>query len=210
MPELGVVDYGAGNIASVLKAADYAGCDPVLVSTPEDVLASERLILPGVGASGRAMDNLKAANLDQALKEAVHDKGTPFLGICVGMQLLAEDLYEYGHHKGLGWIPGKVISLNDLDLEDGQSVPHMGWSDVEFKDSAQDLSAKIGRHKHFYFAHTYTLVTEKTEIVHATVNYAQELVAGISYDNVCAVQFHPEKSQLAGDILLQWFLDWEP
>lgn len=209
MAELGVVDYGAGNIASVLKAVEYAGCDPVLVSTPEEVLSSEKLILPGVGASARAMENLKKNSLNEALDEAVNKRSAPFMGICVGMQLLAEDLYEFGHHKGLGWIPGKVIALRDLGIGKNP-VPNMGWSDVEFKGNMKDLSSRIGRHKSFYFAHSFTLVTDKTEIINSTVNYGCDLIAGISYDNVCAFQFHPEKSQLAGEILMQWFLDWKP
>ena len=203
---VGIVDYGAGNVASVMKAVDYAGGDPLLVSTPEQILACERLILPGVGASGRAMDKLKSGNLDKALDEAVRKNAVPFMGICVGMQLLAEDLYEFGHHKGLGWVPGKVISLNDYEITD-RPVPHMGWSDVGFKDNAQGLAAKLGKHKAFYFAHTFT---DKTEIINSTVGYGRDLVAGISFDTVSAFQFHPEKSQVAGDILMQWFMGWKP
>ena len=206
---VGIVDYGAGNVASVMKAVDYAGGDPLLVSTPEQILACERLILPGVGASGRAMDKLKSGGLDKALDEAVRKNAVPFMGICVGMQLLAEDLYEFGHHKGLGWVPGKVISLNDYQITD-RPIPHMGWSDVDFKDNAQSLAAKLGKHKAFYFAHTFTLVTDKTEIINSTVGYGRDLVAGLSFDTVSAFQFHPEKSQVAGDILMQWFMGWKP
>ena len=206
---VGIVDYGAGNVASVMKAVDYAGGDPLLVSTPEQILACERLILPGVGASGRAMDKLKSGGLDKALDEAVRKNAVPFMGICVGMQLLADDLYEFGHHKGLGWVPGKVISLNDYQITD-RPIPHMGWSDVDFKDNAQSLAAKLGKHKAFYFAHTFTLVTDKTEIINSTVGYGRDLVAGLSFDTVSAFQFHPEKSQVAGDILMQWFMGWKP
>lgn len=210
MIRVGVVDYGAGNIASVMKAIDYAGADPVLVSTPEDVLQSERLLLPGVGASGLAIAKLREKSMDKALDEAVRRKGVPFMGICVGMQLLADDMYEYGHHKGLGWIPGKVVSLRDCTDIGDLSVPHMGWSDVNFGEGADDLGGSLGSNRCFYFAHSYTLVTENKDVVCATVNYGGDLVAGVRSGTVCAFQFHPEKSQRAGDVLMQWFMGWKP
>jgi glutamine amidotransferase len=206
---VGVVNYGAGNVASVMKAVDYAGGNASVVSIPEEIQSCDKLILPGVGASGRAMDKLKQSGLDKALHEAVFKNAKPFLGICVGMQLLAEDLYEYGHHKGLGWIPGKVISLQDYEITD-RPVPHMGWSDVTFDESMKDLGSKLGRHKSFYFAHSFTLVTDKKEIISSTVHYGRDLVSGIRFDTVSAFQFHPEKSQVSGNILMQWFMDWKP
>src|SRR6266849_3222519 len=177
MLEVGIVDYGAGNIASVMKAVDYAGANPVLVSTPEEISKCDKLVLPGVGASGQAIEKLRNKNLDHALKEAVRDRGTPLLGICVGMQLLAEDMYEFGHYKGLGWIPGKVISLQDYDVKN-RPVPHMGWSDVSFRGNIKSLSSTLGNHRAFYFAHSFTLVTDRDNIVNASVEYEKELVAG--------------------------------
>ena len=206
---VGVIDYGAGNIASVMKAIDYAGADPVLVSTTEQIAESDKLVLPGVGAAGRAIDQLREKNLDQALEEAVLKQGKPFIGICVGMQLLADDMYEFGHHKGLGWIKGEVVSLQDRGIKN-HPVPHMGWGDVEFRDNQKDLASRIGPRKEFYFCHSYTLVTDEQEKISATVEYERELVAAVSFDNVSAFQFHPEKSQVSGDVLMQWFLDWEP
>lgn len=208
MSEIGVIDYGAGNIASVMKAIDYAGADPKLVGTAEEILACDKLVLPGVGAAGQAIEALRNKELEEPLREAVFNKGIPFMGICVGMQLLAEDMYEYGHHKGLGWIPGKVISLPDAGITN-KVVPNMGWRDVEFKDNINSLESRLGNRKAFYFCHSYTLLTED-KYVCCTVDYEEKLVAGIAFDNICAFQFHPEKSQLPGDHLMQWFIDWKP
>lgn len=208
MQRVGVIDYGAGNIASVMKAVEYAGADAVLVSDADDIKHYDRFILPGVGASGRAIAKLRERNLDKALDEAVRKQGKPLLGICVGMQLLAEDMYEYGHHKGLGWIPGKVISLQELGVQNNP-VPHMGWSDVKFGAQVQSLAKKLGNYKALYFAHSYTLVTDDKDKICATVDYEREMVAGVMFGSVAAFQPHPEKSQVAGDILLQWFLGWD-
>ncbi len=210
MINIGVVDYGAGNIASVMKAIDYAGADPKLVGTPEDILSCDKLVLPGVGATARAMNNLKDKGLDAALDEAVGDKAIPLLGICVGMQIMATDLHEYGPHKGLGWIKGSVISLTDKGITD-RPVPHMGWSDTEFRGNLSDLPQRLGRHKIFYYCHSYTLVAEDDSVITSTASYGGvELVAGVKRDNIIGFQFHPEKSQVAGDYLMQWFMDWEP
>ncbi|MCC6597445.1 MAG: imidazole glycerol phosphate synthase subunit HisH [Alphaproteobacteria bacterium] len=209
MSKIGIIDYGAGNIASVIKAIEYAGGDASLVSCPDQILSCDRLVLPGVGAAGMAMENLKKLNLDQALEEAVFTKATPIMGICVGMQLMAEDLYEFGHHKGLGWIKGRVVPLRSLGVED-RPVPHMGWSDVRFSESLKKLESRLGRHKSFYFAHSFALDTPGNEDVNSTVHYGRELTAGVMRDNIAAFQFHPEKSQISGDVLMQWFLDWSP
>lgn len=209
MLDVGIVDYGAGNVASVMKAVEYAGAAPIMVSTPEQILNCDKLILPGVGASGQAIEKLRQKHLDQALGEAVRQKGVPFMGICLGMQLLAADMYEFGHYKGLGWIPGKVISLRENAVR-GKPVPHMGWSEVVFDRDMGDLSSRLGRHKAFYFAHSFTLITEQKDCVSASVTYEKDLVAGLSFGTVCAFQFHPEKSQVAGDILMKWFIDWKP
>jgi glutamine amidotransferase len=209
MLDIGIVDYGAGNIASVMKAVDYAGANPVLVATPEEILECDKLILPGVGASGLAIEKLREKHLDQALHEAVRVKAAPFLGICVGMQLLADDMYEFGHHKGLGWVPGKVISLTEYGIS-SNPVPHMGWNDVEFRADLHGLPSRLGNYKAFYFAHSFTLVTDRKDLVSASVKYEQQLVAGLLFETVSGFQFHPEKSQVAGDILMKWFIDWKP
>lgn len=209
MLSVGIVDYGVGNIASVMKAVDYAGGDPVIVSSTDDLRNCDKLILPGVGAAGRAVARLREKNLDEALDEAVRKRGVPLMGICVGLQILSEDLYEFGHHKGLGWVPGKVISLRERGITH-RPVPHMGWNDVSFDDGLSDLSARLGRHKAFYFAHSFTVLADQPEQVSVTAEYELPLVAGVAFETVRAFQFHPEKSQVAGDILFQWFLEWKP
>ena len=210
MSEIGVIDYGAGNIASVMNAVDYAGADAELVSDPDKLENYEKLILPGVGAAGQAIQKLRDKHLDEALHETVIKNGKPMMGICVGLHLLAEKMYEFGEHDGLGWIKGKVISLKDHNIQT-QPVPHMGWSDVELSEDLKNLSKQLGRHTAFYFAHSYALVCDQPDIVSTTVQYDDQTIhAGVAFDNVCAFQFHPEKSQVAGDILMQWFLDWEP
>jgi len=209
MLSVGILDYGVGNIASVMKAVDYAGGEPLIIAHAEEVADCDKLILPGVGAAGHAITRLRERNLDVALEEAVRKRGVPLMGICVGMQILAEDLYEFGHHKGLGWIPGKVISLQEHGVT-CQPVPHMGWNDVTFGNRLGDLSSLLGRHNIFYFAHSYTLVTEKADYISVSADYEKDIVAGVAFDSVAAFQFHPEKSQVAGDLLFQWFLDWRP
>ncbi len=210
MISVGIVDYGAGNIASVMNALDYAGADAELVFDPEALLSYDKLVLPGVGAAGQAMEKLRSSHLDEALHEAVIQQGKPLMGICVGMQLLAEKLYEFGEHDGLGWVKGRVISLQDHGVVN-RPVPHMGWSDVEFDEALADLSKQIGRHSAFYFAHSFALICDEVDKVCATVEYGgQRMHAGVAFDSVRAFQFHPEKSQVAGDALMQWFLDWKP
>lgn len=210
MVHVGVINYGAGNIASVMNALDYAGADADLVSDPNALSSYDKLILPGVGASGQAIDKLNASGMAEALNDHVRIQGKPFLGICVGMHLLATDMYEFGNHKGLGWINGRVISLKDHGVKN-RPIPHMGWSDTSFSGPLSDISRQLGRHKAFYYAHSYTLVSDDKSIIHSQVKYNNiDITAGIAFDNICAFQFHPEKSQVSGDILMQWFVDWNP
>lgn len=211
MYRVGIVNFGAGNVASVMKAVDYAGADPELVGTAEEIASCDKLVLPGVGASGQAIEKMRAAGLDEALTNAVLKQGKPFLGICVGMQLLAADMHEFGDYKGLGWVKGHVISLPDHGVKD-RPVPHMGWSEVVFTGAGEDIARRIGRHSSFYFAHSFTFAVDESDQdkVIATVDYGTSMTAAVGWDNVRAVQFHPEKSQVAGDALMQWFIDWQP
>ncbi len=206
---VGIVDYGAGNIGSVWNAVDYAGADPEVVSTPDEILRCDKLILPGVGAAGDALKNLRERHLDEALTEAVVKKGVPFMGICLGMQMLGNTLYEFGEHKGLGWIPGKVVHISTISSQKFR-IPHMGWNEVQFRSNAAEFDRRIGPRKEFYFAHSFTFRAEDESTIAATVNYGTELVASIMLGNIFASQFHPEKSQVAGDYLIRAFLDWKP
>ncbi len=205
-----IVDYGAGNLDSVRQAVLRIGWESSIARTPDDVMAAERIILPGVGAAGAAIKTLRAAGLDQALTERVRAQAAPMLGICLGMQLIAERLCEFGQHEGLGWIPGEVVSLRGI-TGSKKRVPHMGWNEIEVRDSAEDLFWEVRGKRQFYFAHSFTLRPGGDEsAVAATVGYGLPLVAAVLSETVFATQFHPEKSQINGDRLIGAFLDWTP
>ena len=207
--EVGIIDYGAGNIASVAKAIDYAGGVAKLVSTPEAIYACDRIVLPGVGAAGEALSHLRANHLIEPLTEKIRKQGTPFLGICLGMQLLGDELYEFGFHQGLGWIPGKVMHLDQL-TDEPLRVPHMGWNEVRFEENAKEFAQTPAKYRHFYFAHSFTFRVSDPAMIAATVHYGIECVAAVKSETIFATQFHPEKSQLAGDHLIQAFMRWNP
>ncbi len=204
---ISVVDYGAGNLDSVAKAFAYLGAEPVVVGTPEAVASAERLVLPGVGAAGAAMKRIRERSLDEALATAVRKRGVPMLGICLGMQLLAERLHEHETVEGLGWLPGDVNRIDGGVAH--LRVPHMGWSSVRSTSAADRFFAESRGKREFYFAHSYTLATDTAKVA-ATVDYGTDLTAAVLSGNVFAVQFHPEKSQKNGQALLQAFMDWSP
>jgi glutamine amidotransferase len=194
----------------VRQAVLRAGWDSTLARTPDDVMAAERIILPGVGAAGTALETLRHAGLDQALTERVRKQAVPMLGICLGMQMLAERLYEFGEHKGLGWIPGAVVALRDI-AGPGIRVPHMGWNEIKVRGLAEDLFWDVRGKRQFYFAHSFTLRPGGDEsAVAAVADYGVSLVAAVQSETVFATQFHPEKSQINGDRLIGAFLDWMP
>lgn len=209
MTKVGIVDYGAGNIASVQNAVNYAGGHAEVLTTPEAILKCDRLILPGVGAAGEALACLRERHLLEALHERVYRHAMPFLGICLGMQLLGNRLYEFGQHSGLGWISGEVISLKTVTPQ-SLSVPHMGWNEVVFRDNAKALTCFLSHQRYFYFSHSFTFTVSDPDVIAATVYYGVELVAAIRWHNVFATQFHPEKSQAAGNGILRAFLQWSP
>ena len=209
MTEVAIIDYGAGNIASVEKAVDYAGGTSRLISTPEEILKSDRIILPGVGAAGEALAHLHSHHLVEALNERVRQQGVPFLGICLGMQLLGDRLHEFGQHEGFGWIPGEVVHLDQV-VSEKIHVPHMGWNEVAFKENSTLLSQKLGKENCFYFAHSFSFKVIDPDMVAATVDYGGQSVAAVKSETVFATQFHPEKSQAAGDRLIQAFIEWSP
>lgn len=210
MSAIGIIDYGAGNIASVIKAIDYAGGDVERVADPDRINNFDKLVLPGVGAAGHAINQLRLSGMDEALQDVVVKGCRPLMGICVGMQILADTLYEYGTHEGLGFIKGKVRSLEDFGIRE-RPVPHMGWNNVTFAENLTNLSNRLGSHKSFYFAHSYAIQCDDLNAVSSTVHYGGvELTSSVIMGNIAAFQFHPEKSQVSGDILIQWFLDWQP
>jgi len=207
--EVAIINYGAGNLASVMKSVEYAGAKPKIISTPEAILQAERIILPGVGAAGEAVQRLCSTHLVEALNEKILQRGAPFLGICLGMQLLGDTLYEFGEHQGLGWISGSVKPIREIDTK-GVRIPHMGWNQVDFKENAKAFSRNLGKYRHFYFAHSFTFRVDNPNEIAATVDYGDDYVAAVRKDNIFATQFHPEKSQIAGDYLIQSFIEWNP
>lgn len=206
---VGIIDYGAGNIASVRTALQIAGGEPYRVTTPEEVEAADRLVLPGVGAAGEAMLRLVNSGLDLALAETVQGKGRPLLGICLGLQLLAERLHEFGDRAGMGWVAGDVAWLGAI-VGDRLRVPHMGWNQVAAIDENSALLGSVRGKREFYFSHSFALVPTDRSIVAGTTEYGSELVAAVRFGTVFATQFHPEKSQQDGIQLISAFLKWSP
>lgn len=199
---LALIDIESGNLRSVENALRAAGCDDLVVTAdPATVARADRIVLPGVGAFGACAANLrKVDGLEDALRVAALAKARPFLGICVGMQLLAETGEEMGVHRGLGWLAGTVRRLEPSDK--AAKVPHMGWNDV-----ALASAHPIVEPGEAYFLHSYAY--DGADVI-ASTDHAGPVAAAIGRDTVLGVQFHPEKSQRYGLALLERFLEWRP
>lgn len=209
-----LIDYGSGNLRSAAKAleraADEAGRGQRIVVTddPAEVAAAGRLVLPGVGAFADCMEGLRSrAGLLQAVTEAAIGKGRPFLGVCVGMQLLADRGVEFGTHAGLGWIAGEVVRLTPADP--ALKVPHMGWNSLD-RVRPHPVLAGLSAGAFCYFVHSYHFRTAAPATVLAVTDYGGPVTAVVGRDNLVGTQFHPEKSQAAGLRLLANFLAWSP
>ena len=202
-----VVNYGAGNIRSIRNALWRAGGDVTVTNDPYEIMQAERVVLPGVGAAGAAIRELRKLHLDTALDE-FRRTARPFFGICVGMQLLAEEMFEFGRHTGLGWLKGTVEPLS-VQNDPPVRVPHIGWSEIGIAGDGSTLLGTRARDRFFYFCHSFRLV-HTDAIAVATVQHGTEFTSAVQFDNVFASQFHPEKSQLAGERLLGKFLEWRP
>ena len=189
-----------GNLRSVEKAVEAVGGRPLISENPDVVLQAARLILPGVGAFGDAMENLRQSGLDNAVRKAV-SAGKPLLGLCLGLQLLFTESDEFGSHKGLNLIPGKVRRFQDPGLR----VPHVGWNQIE-GIQANPLLKDIREGSYFYFVHSYYVEPERPEDVLAWTSYGRRFCSIACRDKVWGAQFHPEKSQDAGKKLLRNFL----
>jgi len=207
---LALVDYGAGNLRSVANALKAAGAEGVAVTADPDVVrAADRIVLPGVGAFKACIDALEAVpGLVAAMRERVLVGGAPFLGICVGMQLLADRGVEHGVTPGLGWIGGEVRLIEPTDP--AIKVPHMGWNDVAPAHHAGAPSARLIEPGEAYFLHSYHFVPEAGADVAAMTDHGGGIVAAVARENILGVQFHPEKSQSYGLELLARFLEWKP
>lgn len=202
-----LVDYGAGNLHSVHNALKAAGARVTVTADAQVVRAADRIVLPGVGAFRACADGLRAVpGMIEAMTERVHVGGAPFLGICVGMQLLADRGLEFGAYPGLGWIPGEVRLIQRSDP--AIKVPHMGWNDVALLPHAKDHP--VIAEGEAYFLHSYHFAAEDPQHVAAMTDHGEGLVAAVARDNIIGVQFHPEKSQSYGLATLRRFLEWYP
>jgi imidazole glycerol-phosphate synthase subunit HisH len=209
-----IIDYGSGNLRSAAKAFERAaqerglGCAIRVTSRPEEVAAAERVVLPGVGAFADCRRGLAAvAGLEAALGEAVLRRGRPFLGICVGMQLMAERGREFETVEGLGWIGGEVVALAPADR--ALKIPHMGWNELSPR-AAHPVLRGLAAGTHAYFVHSYHLRPADPGDLLAETDYGGPIAAVVGRDNLIGTQFHPEKSQMAGLRLIANFLEWRP
>ena len=197
-----IVDCGMGNLQSVANAFEAVGALACIARTPEELSAAERIVLPGVGAFGHGMTKLREGGWVRKLEDEVRGKGKPFLGICLGMQLLASVGTEHGQHEGLNWITGEVRRM--VCVEPSLRLPHIGWNDVRFVHS-DGLYEGLGESQVFYFVHSYALNPDDGSVVSGVCNYGTEFAASIQKDNLYATQFHPEKSHRAGLAVLKNF-----
>jgi glutamine amidotransferase len=195
-----IVDYGVGNFRNVQKAFQTVGADAVISDRPADIERADAVILPGVGAFGDAIDNLRQRGQEEPILAAAKS-GKPFFGICVGMQLLFEQSNEMGLHTGLGLLPGYVTRFRP-----GLTVPHMGWNQIE-PARPHPLTAKIKPGDFAYFAHSYTCVPEDENHILARTDYEGYFVSAVAADNIFGIQFHPEKSQHVGLQILKNFAE---
>jgi glutamine amidotransferase len=201
-----IIDYGLGNVRSVANALQVLGAEVKISRNPQDFQEADGLILPGVGAFGDGMANLKQFGLIPHLNEMVLEQKKPFLGICLGMQLLAKTSTEGGLQEGLGWLDADVIRLGIQEENFSLKIPHVGWNDVTVRRTCPVLGLP-GENKSFYFVHSYALHCHEPEIVTGTCEYGIEFPVVIQKNNILAVQFHPEKSQKHGLNLLANFLN---
>ncbi len=205
MQHVAVVDYGMCNLDSVRRAFEELGAKAFVTDDPVGLERADRIVLPGVGAFPDAMRNLRARGLDDALAKQVLDGGAPFLGVCLGMQLLATVGHEVEATDGLGWFDAEVVRLTPSTAD--ERVPHIGWNEVDVAASDSPLFAGIPPRADFYFVHSFHVACRDAADVTATTPYCGGFTSAIARGNVVATQFHPEKSQAHGLRLLRNFLD---
>lgn len=217
---IAIIDYGSGNLRSAAKAFEHTlqnlnlTTRVIITDKADDVASASRIVLPGQGAFGDCMNGLrKVDGMVEALTEAVLHRGTPFLGICVGMQLLATRGLEFGTHEGLGWIPGDVKKM--MPSDHNLKIPHMGWNEVIYPDSAHPVLQSItkktdGSYRDFYFVHSFVFDCKNADHVAGWCDYGGRFPAVVCKDNMIGTQFHPEKSLQAGLDLIRGFIQWKP
>ena len=210
-----IIDYGSGNLRSAAKAFERAArelgksVDVLVTSAPEQVRGADRVVLPGVGAFADCKAGLSALpGMTATLEEFAIGAGRPFLGICVGMQLMASVGREHRDTPGFGWIPGEVVPLTPADPR--LKIPHMGWNDLMVLDSGHPVLDGLADGAETYFVHSYRIIPDDPAHILATADYGGPLPAIVGRDNIVGTQFHPEKSQAAGLRLISNFLNWTP
>ena len=201
---IAIIDYGMGNLRSVQKGFEAVGAKAIVTSDSKKILSARSVVLPGVGAFKACMDNLEKFDLIDTVKQSVQ-RGKPFLGICLGLQLLFSQAEEFGSVSGLDILKGKVVGFKDAPKSgEPLKIPHMGWNNVEVKPS-HPLFDSVPNQSYFYFVHSYYVVPEDRATVATTTNYGIDFVSGIHHENIHAFQFHPEKSQQLGLTVLKNF-----
>lgn len=203
-PRVGIMDYGMGNLQSVLNAFHAIGAAAEIVAEPAALDRFSHIVLPGVGAFGDGMRNLRERGWIPVMERLVLKEQRPFLGICLGMQLLATRGTEHGLHEGLGWIPGEVVRLND---QGGKfRIPHIGWDDVAPESARGVYRGAVEKGGVFYFVHSFHLRPEDPSVVDGWCDYGERFAASLARDRIWAVQYHPEKSQKVGLQVLRNFV----
>jgi glutamine amidotransferase len=197
-----IIDYGMGNLRSVQKGFEKVGHQALVTSDPAQVAAASKVVLPGVGAFEDAIAELRRLNLVKPVLNAI-DSGKPFLGICLGLQLLFDVSYENGRHEGLGVLPGEVVRF---DLPKGYTVPHMGWNQLNIRHRAPILN-DVAEGTYVYFVHSYYVVPKDSQVIATETDYGGPFCSMIWRDNIFATQFHPEKSQAEGLRILKNFAE---
>ena len=201
---IGIVDYNMGNLASVINAFKSVGAEIAVESDPAKLKEYDKLILPGVGAFGDAMEHLKENGMDEAVK-AYAKSGKPLLGICLGMQLLFESSEEFGSHKGLGLIEGRVVAFDKSKFDHKLKVPHMGWNEL-FKQNETSLFDGLEKEFYLYFVHSFHIVCDNKYAIGKTY-YGYEFVSAVNKDNIYGIQPHPEKSHENGLKIIENFVN---
>lgn len=199
---IAIIDYGLGNLESVKKSLSSAGAETIITNNPAKIKKADKIVLPGQGAFADGLNNLKTSGLIQLLTQEVMSRKKPFLGICLGLQLLAESGLENGRHSGLGWIKGDAIKLKALPP---LRLPHVGWDNINISKSSPIFN-QIPNGADFYFVHSFYLEPKDKKVIAATCNYGQKFAAALQYKNIFATLFHPEKSQKFGQQLIKNFL----
>ena len=199
---IAIIDYGAGNIKSVINAFKFLGHECVLLSEPGSLKEHSHIVLPGVGAFGEAMKKLKFNGMDEAIKEAVKN-GKAFIGICLGMQLLFEKSFEFGEHEGLSLLPGEVVKFDEAKFDKPLKIPHVGWNTLEFKQNSP-LRLGLKELEYLYFVHSYHVACDD-KFALAKTTYGYEFTSAVQHENLFGFQPHPEKSHEVGLKILENF-----